>query len=423
MFLWVSVGIEGGGWDGDKLVRIKLPILGVFLTPDAYTLPGVMAVNGYNANGDCPTECVVLASGISTCNCTDSPLGHEAITASVLIDGVVPTIDTSERNGSVWAAPLLTVRASTGSVTLGFRFQNRVVLCEVELYVFHCPAWGIGAEDIIIHNGATFPQFITGNRGRVPLTDDMQNCTSLTRVFIPLQMATSTSSYFIEIDSVSGRIEWVHIAEVRFSDRCNLTTMATTDLTSTRELATGEHEILSLNDNNSPLTIGITSNDVTTKEFPSTPTMNLAETTFQTHTPLFPDATSSAIPTSHTSQPPTISRTAISSIVATMVVVMVLLLMGVGGVLCVLRVRSSRSEVRGDVDRVYDTIQEREVIATERNTAYGHIGEGGGGAVGSGDKDMEMVSSTAYSHVSDREGRGVRIQRRKEMELTTGDVK
>ena len=57
-----------------------------------------------------------------------------------------------------------------------------------------------------------------------------------------------------------------------------------------------------------------------------------------------------------------------------------LLLMTAGGVvftavLCVLRVKSSRSEVRG---RVYDTIQEREVIATERNTAYGHVGVGGG---------------------------------------------
>ena len=118
-------------------------------------------MNGSNANGDCPTECVLLESGISTCNCADSTLGDEAITASVLIDGVVPTIDTSERNSAdvfVWAAPLLTMRprakpsASTESVTLGFRFQTRVVLCEVELYVFHCPAWGIGAEDIRILN-------------------------------------------------------------------------------------------------------------------------------------------------------------------------------------------------------------------------------------------------------------------------------
>ena len=192
-------------------------------------------MNGSNANGDCPTECVVLASGINACNCTDSTLGDEAITTSVLIDGVIPTIDTSERSSAnefVWAAPLLTVRASTGSVTLGFRFQTPVMLCEVELYVFYCPAWGIGAEDIIVSNGATFPQFIAFfSIGRVFLTHDIQNCTSLTRVSIPLQMATSTSSYFIEFNSVSGTIEWVHIAEVRFSDQCDSTTMPPTDST------------------------------------------------------------------------------------------------------------------------------------------------------------------------------------------------
>ena len=207
------------------------PYVGAFLTPNAYTLPGVMAVNGSNANGDCTTECVVLSSGISTCDCTDSTLGDEAITASVLIDGVVPTIDTSEKNEaneSVWAAPLLTVNASTGSVALGFKFQTHVVLCEVELYVFHCPTWGIGTEGITIHNGAAFPQFITGifpSRGRVILTSDMQDCTSLTRVSIPLQMATSTANYFIEINNP---MEWVHIAEVRFSDQCDSTTMGST---------------------------------------------------------------------------------------------------------------------------------------------------------------------------------------------------
>ena len=213
-------------------------MLGTLLTPNAYTLSGVMAVNGSNANGDCTTECVVLSSGMRVCDCTESTLEDEAITASVLIDGVVPTIDTSERNSAdefVWAAPLLTVNTSTGSVTLGFRFQTRVALCKVELYVFNCPAWGIGAEEITIHNGATFPQFIPGmfpSRGRVILIPDIQNCTSLTRVSIPLQMATSTSSYFIEINSVSGTIEWVHIAEVRFSDQCDSTESITGEINS-----------------------------------------------------------------------------------------------------------------------------------------------------------------------------------------------
>ena len=94
---------------------------GAFLTPNAHTLSGVMAVNGSNANGGCPTECVVQSPRTRGCGCIDSTLGDEAITASVLIDGVVPTIDTSERNSAdefVWAAPLLTVRASTGSHTM-----------------------------------------------------------------------------------------------------------------------------------------------------------------------------------------------------------------------------------------------------------------------------------------------------------------
>ena len=192
---------------------------GAILTPNAHTLLQVTEVNGSHANGDCPTECVARPPGTRVCDCTDPTLGDEAITASVLIDGVVPTIDTLD-NESEWAAPLLTVRASTGSVTLGFRFQTRVVLCEVELYVFHCPAWGIGAEEIVVHNEDRYPYFFNTfpSIGRVTLTSEIQDCTSLTRVSIPLQMANSTSSYFIEINSISGTIEWVHIAEVRFSD-------------------------------------------------------------------------------------------------------------------------------------------------------------------------------------------------------------
>ena len=200
-------------------------------------------MNGSNPNGDCPTECIRMSSlGTRICNCTETTLGAEAVTARVLIDGVVPTIDTSERNSAdefVWAAPLLTVRASTGSVRLGFGFQTPVVLCEVELYVFHCPAWGIGAEDISVFN-FTFisdTEYSYESIGRVILTSDMQDCTSLTRVSIPLQTATrlSTDLYYIEINSV---IEWVHIAEVRFSDQPIPTTMATTELIPTTMAAT-----------------------------------------------------------------------------------------------------------------------------------------------------------------------------------------
>ena len=229
-----------------------LPLLcqGALLTPTAYTLSGVMAVNGSSANGGCPSPCVGVVSGITTCDCgTHSTMREDAITG-IFIDGVIPTIDALERNTAddiVWAAPLFTVRGSTDTVTLGFRFPASVVLHEVELYLFHCPAWGIGAERIAIFNGGLFPQFsrIFESIGSVTLTSDMQNCASLTRVSIPLQMAMSTTSYFIEFTNPSGDlIEWVHIAEVRFSDQPITTTMMTTTESTTRELTTSKYKCM-----------------------------------------------------------------------------------------------------------------------------------------------------------------------------------
>ena len=183
--------------------------IGAFLTPITYTLSGVMAVNGSSANGGCPSPCVGVVSNITTCDCgTHSAIGREAITG-VLIDGI-PTIDILMRGtaGDVtWAAPLFTVRGSTDTVTLGFRFPASVVLHEVELYLFHCPAWGIGAERIVIHNGASLPQFIRlfNSIGSVTLIGDQRNCISLLRVSIPLQMAMSTTLHYIEFTNPSGR--------------------------------------------------------------------------------------------------------------------------------------------------------------------------------------------------------------------------
>ena len=189
--------------------------IGAFLTPTAYTLSGVMAVNGSSANGGCPSPCVGVVSGITTCDCgTHSTIGEDAITG-VLIDNV-----TEIGTEPVWAAPLFTVRGSTDTVTLGFRFPASVVLREVELYLFHCPAWGIGAERIAIHNGASFPNFhqIRSNIGSLTLTGDQNHCTNLTRVHIPIDMAFFSTDYWIEFTNPSraGLVEWVHIAEAKF---------------------------------------------------------------------------------------------------------------------------------------------------------------------------------------------------------------
>ena len=290
-----------------------LPFLcqGAFITPTAYTLSGVMAVNGSSANGGCPSPCVGVVSGITTCDCgTHSTIGEDAITG-VLIDGI-----TEIGTEPVWAAPLFTVKGSTNTVILGFRFPASVVLHEVKLYLFHCPAWGIGAERIVIHNGASFTE-VFDSIGSVNLTSDPENCTSLTRVSVPLQMTRSTASYFIEFSNPSGDlIEWVHIAEVRFSDQ--------------------------------PIT---------------------------TATPL-----------------------AVGLIV---IVVDLLLLLAVCGMLylvCVLRAKVSTTEGREEEN---NAMQDREVIETERNEAYGHIGEGRARRVA--ESHQNEGADSEYATIQERE--------------------
>lgn len=80
------------------------------MTPNAYTLGPVLPVNGSSAHGNCPTPCVVDV----ICDCT--ALEEEAITG-VIIDGVIPTIETSQME---WASGLYTM---TGRV-LSVRFSK-----------------------------------------------------------------------------------------------------------------------------------------------------------------------------------------------------------------------------------------------------------------------------------------------------------
>ena len=170
-------------------------------------------MNGSDADGGCPQECVQEASGIRRCDCMGT--SREGDITGVLIDGMIPTIDTSQRGN--WASQLFTIQTSTTSYALGFKFQNRVALQEVEMYVLYCPAWQIGANTINVYDSTTYPTFTrtAPSVGSVNLTSNMQNCENLTRVSIPLQ---TISSYFIEFTNPT-LIHWLYIAEVIFSDQ------------------------------------------------------------------------------------------------------------------------------------------------------------------------------------------------------------
>ena len=195
---------------------------GAFFHPTAYTLNGVMSVNGSDATGDCPQACVQTMSTNTYCGCAGTA-GAGTFNGSI-IDGVVPTLDTSQRG--TWATQLFTIRENSQNIRIGFQLQNTVMLREVELYLFYCPSWNIGGSPvgintINIYNTLLFPEFIDsfeGSVGSVTLTYNMANCESLTRVSISLQGARNTLFYFIEFTNSQRFIEWLHIAEVRFSD-------------------------------------------------------------------------------------------------------------------------------------------------------------------------------------------------------------
>ena len=87
-------------------------------------------------------------------NTTCGSRGNGAI--SYLVDGCSPDMDTST---SDWASQLVTVKRSEGNpddisfahVLLTFGFDTNVSLTEIEMDLFLCPDWGIGAPSIAVY--------------------------------------------------------------------------------------------------------------------------------------------------------------------------------------------------------------------------------------------------------------------------------
>ncbi len=189
---------------------------GAFISPNVYTLTGVISVNGSAPNGGCPTDCVGFVSGIERCDCMDT---RDVRETGFLVDGTVPTINAGQ-SGVTWASQLFTISGVMTTTRIGFRFQNSVALREVELYIFFCPAWNIGTVTITISTSPSFPTFYQlESVGSMTLTSAMQDCVSLTRINIPIQAMYSTSVYFIEFtDTNLMTFHGVYIGEVIFSD-------------------------------------------------------------------------------------------------------------------------------------------------------------------------------------------------------------
>ena len=142
---------------------------------------------------------------------------------SYLTDGVSPDIDTSTPD---WASQLVTVRRNEGTlnfshVLLTFAFDTAVSLTGIEMDLFLCPDWNIGAPlmyvypnsdyNLVYHRG--LDEFVS------PINSPQSSCDSLSSVTFTrgsfLTGPYHTFHILVELTE-DGSIEWVHVGEVRF---------------------------------------------------------------------------------------------------------------------------------------------------------------------------------------------------------------
>ena len=180
---------------------------------------GIVSINGSDTNMGC-TNPLVDSGGVPVC-----PSG---CFTSYLLDGNSPIIDTST---SDWASQLVTVRKSFTNdipfthVLLTFGFDTAVSLTGIELDLFLCPEWKIGAPLIAVYADEELDLVLTNPRESglefIIYETNQLSCDFLSNVSIPFGgSALADSSYrtwHILVSQFGRSIEWVQVGEVRFS--------------------------------------------------------------------------------------------------------------------------------------------------------------------------------------------------------------
>ena len=174
----------------------------------------IESVNGSDVNMGCTSP--LVGSGGRICE-----------NRSHLIDGCSPDIDTST---SDWASQLVTVRKSGSTsnipfthVLLTFGFDTAVSLTGIELDLFLCPEWKIGAPYITVY-GDEERNLVLNYFGGLPFENYIPNqssCDSLSTVSIAFVDRLAGSSYptwHVLVSQLQRSIDWVHVGEIRFLD-------------------------------------------------------------------------------------------------------------------------------------------------------------------------------------------------------------
>ena len=171
--------------------------------------PQVASTNGSDDNMGCAST--VDRGSVRVC---------DSMSQSYLVDGVSPDIDTST---SDWASQLVTVRRNDGTadipfahVLLTFGFDTAVSLTGIEMDLFHCPDWGIGAPCITVYFNQefdlAFSLILPLARSERPT---QESCDSLSTVRI-YRSAFTFNNHVLHILIDLHSVQWVHIGEVRF---------------------------------------------------------------------------------------------------------------------------------------------------------------------------------------------------------------
>ena len=173
---------------------------------------GIESVNGSDVNMGC-TSPLEGDDGVRVCK-----------NVSYLVDGCSPDIDTSTFD---WASQLVTVKKSGSNsniphthVLLTFVFDTAVSLTGIELDLFLCPEWKIGAPYITVYANEehdlvfSYPTSLPSENKH----PTQSSCDSLSTVSIPFSGPLAGSSYptWHILVSQLGRFNWVHVGEIRF---------------------------------------------------------------------------------------------------------------------------------------------------------------------------------------------------------------
>ena len=171
---------------------------------------GIQSVNGSNTNMGC-TSPLVDSGAVSVCNSSDCP-------SSYLLDGNSPSIDTST---SDWASQLVTVRRNDATenipydhVVLTFVFDTAVSLTSIELDLFLCPEWNIGAPFISVYGDER--NSLASSDLIITHAPSHTSCDSLSTVTISfLQLTAYSTWHILAFFATQPYTEWVHVGEVR----------------------------------------------------------------------------------------------------------------------------------------------------------------------------------------------------------------